>query len=131
MTKKKTKLGQDLLKSMKEAVDAEKGDRFNKGKPRWRNFPMFLMEPLIEVGQAGELKYSTFNFLNGLSVNDTLDSLKRHLMAAESPYSPDIDPETGCDHLASVAWNALVALHMIKTRPDLDDRLKLKKRKKK
>lgn len=106
------------------------GRRHNKGKLRWRNFPLFLLEPLIEVAHAGEIKYDAFNFLNGLPVNDTLDSLKRHLMKAESPYHSDIDEETNCYHLGAVAWNALVALHNIKTRPDLDDRLKVLKKKK-
>lgn len=99
------------------------GLRYNSDKLRWRNFPMFLMVPLIEVGQFGETKYDTYNFLKGLPVSDSLDSLKRHLMAAEDPNQSDID-ESGCHHLAHVAWNALVALHNIKQRPDLDDRYK-------
>lgn len=108
---------------------AKTGKRFNKGKLRWRNVPMFLMEPLIEVGQQGEEKYGTYNFLNGLGMNDTLDSLKRHLNKYESPYHADEDDETKLNHLAHVAWNALIALHMYKHRPDLDDRYKVKKKK--
>jgi len=46
-------------------------------------------------------------------------------MKAESPYHSDVDEESGAHHLAAVAWNALIALHNIKTRPDLDDRYKL------
>lgn len=110
------------------------GERLNDGKLRWRNFPLFLLEPLMEVGSANEKrpgnpagKYETFNFLKGMMVNDCLDSCKRHLMKAESPYHSDIDEESGAHHLAAVAWNALIALHNIKTRPDLDDRYKIKK----
>lgn len=112
-------------------MSSEKGDRYNNGKIRWRNFPMFLMEPLVEVGAAAEKrpdnpkgKYDTFNFLKGMYVNDCLDSAKRHLMKAESPYHEDLDEETRLHHLAHAAWNCLVALHNIKTRPDLDDRYK-------
>lgn len=108
-----------------------KGDRYNANKTRWRNFPLFLMEPLVEVGAAAEKhpdnpkgKYDTFNFLRGMNVNDCLDSAKRHLMKAESPYHDDLDEETQLHHLAHAAWNCLVALHNIKTRPDLDDRYK-------
>lgn len=108
------------------------GIRYNKGKLRWRNFPLFLMKPLAEVGAAAEKwkgnpegKYPTFNFLQGLSVQDTLDSLMRHLDAVIDPSQPDIDPEDQCHHLAKVAWNALIALYYIKTRPDLDDRFKM------
>lgn len=108
------------------------GIRLNSGKPRWRNFPMFLMEPVIRVGSHAEKrfdnpngKYETFNFLKGMYVNDCLDSLKRHLMKFESPYESDNDEETQESHLAHIAWNALVALHMLKTRPELDDRYKI------
>lgn len=100
------------------------GNRFNTGKLRWRNFPLFLIRPLIEVGQQGEEKYGTYNFLKGLTVNDSLDSLKRHLDSFEDPTRDDEDAESKVNHLAHVAWNALVALYMIKTRPDLDDRFK-------
>lgn len=108
----------------------KKGKRFNKGKLRWRNFPLFLVEPLMEVGHHGESKYSTFNYLNGMSMSDSLDSLKRHLMKFESPYESDFDEESKLNHLSHLAWNALVALHMYKTRPDLDDRFKIKGKKK-
>ena len=115
-----------------DVIKEKKGLRHNTSKLRWRNFPMFLMEPVIEVGAKAEKtadnpegKYPTFNFLNGLEMNDTLDSLKRHLMKFESPYHSDIDEESQCNHLAHIAWNALVALHMLKTRSDLDDRFKL------
>lgn len=110
---------------------SEKGERKNANKLRWRNFPMFLTEPLVEVGAAAEKhegnpngKYETFNFLKGMGVNDSLDCAKRHLMKAESPYHDDLDEETRVHHLAHAAWNLLVALHNIKTRPDLDDRYK-------
>lgn len=108
------------------------GDRKNSGKLRWRNFPMWLMEPLAEVGAQAELtkdnpngKYPTYNFLKGLSVSDNLDCIKRHLKSFESPYEPDVAEDSGINHLASIAWNALVALHFLKTRPELDDRYKL------
>ena len=42
---------------------SEVGNRYNDNKLRWRNFPLFLMRPLIEVGQQGEKKYGTYNFL--------------------------------------------------------------------
>lgn len=102
-----------------------KGLRSNDGKTRWRNVPLFLFEDIIKVGQFGETKYDTFNYLKGLSINDTLDALKRHLTKFESPYESDIDIESLQNHLAHVAWNAIVALHMVKSRPDLDDRYKL------
>lgn len=93
---------------------------------------MFLFRPVVEVGAAAEDvegnptgKYPTYNFLNGLSVADTMDCLHRHLDKVVDPYESDIDPEDGCHHLAKVAWNALVALHYITRHPELDDRYKI------
>ncbi len=105
----------------------EVGDRFNKGKLRWRNFPMFLMRPLVKIGHKGEEKYGTYNFLKGLPLSDTMDSLHRHLDAFMDPNQPDTDEESGQNHLAHVAWNALVAVYHMTVRPELDDRYKPKK----
>jgi len=100
------------------------GNRFNESKLRWRNFPPFLIRPLIEVGQQGEKKYGTYNFLKGQTINNCLDSLMRHLDAFVDPDQPDNDTESGITHLGHIAWNSLVAAYMMKTRPDLDDRYK-------
>lgn len=114
-------MNKKMKKTKKKAL---KGTRYNNGKLRWRNFPLFLIRPLIEVAHFGESKYDTFNFLKGLTVLDSLDSLKRHLDNFEDPTLPDIDEESKVNHLAHIAWNALVALYMIKTRSELDDRYK-------
>lgn len=100
------------------------GKRFNTGKLRWRNFPLFLVRPLIEVGQMGEKKYGTYNFLKGLKTNDTMDSLMRHLDCFQDPEKSDYDEESGFHHMAHVAWNSLVLLYLQRKRPDLDDRYK-------
>ena len=100
------------------------GKRYNKGKLRWRNFPLFLLRPMIRVGEFGEKKYDTFNFLKGLPVNDIMDSMKRHLDKFEDPDKTDYDDESKCHHLAHVAWNALVAVYVLTNRPELDDRYK-------
>jgi len=108
-----------------------KGSRYNENKLRWRNFPLFLIEELIKVGAKAEKyegnpngKYPTYNFLEGLGINDSLDSLKRHLMKLESPYHSDFDEESGINHAYHIAWNALIIGHFLKHRPDLDDRYK-------
>lgn len=109
-----------------KSAKKDRGARYNTGKVRWRNFPLWLCRPLADVGTYGESKYETFNFLKGLSVADTMDCLYRHLEAVDNPGSQDNDAESKCHHLAHVAWNALVALQLIQSRPELDDRYKTK-----
>lgn len=103
----------------------ELAERKNDNKLRWRNFPLFLMRPLAEVGQFGEGKYSMYNFLKGGEQNQYLDAIKRHLDKYEDPTLPDVDHESGVSHLAHVAWNALVGMYMMANYPELDDRFKL------
>lgn len=112
------------------------GNRYNKNKLRWRNFPLFLMRPLVEVGSVAEKrpgnpkgKYETFNFLKGQSVLDCMDSGLRHLDKYLDPDESDYDKESGLHHLSHAAWNFLVALYFIKTRPDLDNTYKGNKKK--
>jgi hypothetical protein len=108
------------------------GLRFNNDKLEWNNFPMFLLQPLMEVAQAGAKKYKPYNFLEGMSATTSLNSLKRHIADFENPYESDYDVDkmingelvkgTGCHHLAMAAWNCLVCVWCILTRPELDDR---------
>lgn len=108
-----------------------KARRYNQGKRRWRNIPMYLLEPVITVGEYGEKKYATendsgtLNYLKGLPVTDTLDSIKRHLTDFESPHKPDNDIESGLNHILHVAWNCIALYETLQRHPELDDRYKL------
>ena len=102
---------------------SELAERYNSNKLAWHNFPMFLFRPVAKVGQFGESKYSTFNFLKGAPISQYMDSIKRHLDSFEDPKQSDID-ESGENHLEHVAWNALVALYMLENKSELDDRYK-------
>ena len=106
------------------SLKREQALRYNSNKLEWHNFPLFLIEPLIRVSHFGARKYETYNFLKGAPINQYLDSLKRHLAAFESPYEGDDDSESGQSHLSHIAWNALVALHVLKNMPELDNRYK-------
>lgn len=116
-------LDMPLKKETKD--EAKLGKRHNKGKVRWRNFPLWLCRPLADIGTYGEIKYEeSWNFLKGLSVTDCIDSLYRHLEDFDNPEKPDEDLESKLNNLGHIAWNALVAAHFMRTRPDLDDRYK-------
>jgi len=98
-------------------------DRYDGKKLRWRNFPLFLFRPVANVAHFGESKYTTFNFMKGAPINQYIDCLTRHLDAFVDPEQSDID-ESGENHLAHIAWNALVALWVLSHKPELDDRWK-------
>lgn len=100
------------------------GNRYNKDKLEWHNFPLFLVRPMIEVAHFGATKYDSFNFLKGLKVSNCQNSMMRHLDKFFDPTQPDYDEESGKHHLAHVAWNALVCLYMATQREGLDDRYK-------
>lgn len=109
----------------------ERSLRYNGGKLKWHNFPLFLLKPLMSVADYGSLKYESFNFLKGAPILEPLDSLKRHLEQFENPYESDVDKESKQSHLAHVAWNALFALYILNYMPEFDNRYKVKKKSKK
>jgi len=96
--------------------------RFNKGKLRWRNMPLWLFKPVIQVANFGESKYDTYNYLKGFPVSDLLDCLKRHLVDFEDPTKSDFDSESKAPTMAHVAWNAIVICFVMKFKPEFDDR---------
>lgn len=104
---------------------ADIAERDNSGKLSWHNFPMFLLKPLMGVAVFGAKKYAAFNFLKGgKPVSEYIDAMKRHIEKFENPMESDID-ESGENHLAHVAWNALVAIYMLDNNKCTDDRYKL------
>jgi hypothetical protein len=110
-----------LLRDMKKE---ELGARYNDEKLKWHHFPLYLIEPLVKVAQFGGDKYETYDYLKGGNQTQYLDCIKRHLCSYDSPYEDDLDPESRVNHLAHVAWNALVAIEMLDKFPHLDDRFK-------
>jgi len=136
LERKKLTLKQKVANKKKATIEAKKnvGMRFNDGKLRWRNFPPFLLRPLMEVAQYGETKYKTFNFLDGMTCLDSMDCTMRHIDDFMDPMQSDYDLDktvdgklvkgSQCHHLAHAAWNLLVCLFFMLTRPELDDRWK-------
>lgn len=81
-------------------------------KTRWELMPLDCLEDIARVYTEGAKKYGDNNW-------KTLDNgyerykgaLLRHLYDAETSV---FDRETGCRHLAQVAWNAIAMLYLSK-----------------
>lgn len=94
-------------------------------KLRYRNFPSFLIKPLIKVAAFGEEKHGALSFLTDpITVNDHLDALKRHMDKLEDPNVSDIDDESKELHSSHMAWRALAITHLLSNKKELDDRYK-------
>lgn len=90
----------------------EEGCKRDEGKQPYFAMPLEVLKPLADVFAAGEKKYATFNCL--LPFRDSsrrfYDGMMRHNAASQiDPLAKD--EETGCYHLAQVAFNSLMRLH--------------------
>ena len=79
--------------------------------------------PLYELAclyGVGALKYDERNFEAGYEWSKSFGAMQRHAWLFWN--GEDIDPETGCHHLASVVWNAMALMLFTQTHTELDDR---------
>ena len=100
------------------------GDRFNEGKPKWSLVPQSSLIPMVRVLEFGANKYGEHNWVKGLSIRETCESLKRHLDAFME--GEDIDSDSGLSHIGHIQCNALFLSWMMENRKDLDDRINFK-----
>jgi len=90
----------------KEPIQADgKGLRFNVGKPDYHLFDPVALEALSNVFAYGAKKYAPRNWERGMKWTIMFNSLLRHSWAWLR--GEEYDPESGCLHMAHVAWNAL------------------------
>lgn len=93
-------------------MEAKKND-YRDGKLRWDLLPLEEIEDIVKVYTAGSKKYGDNNWQY---LKDGYQRYKaamfRHLLEYEKGNK--IDEETGCQHLAQVAWNAIAMLWMSK-----------------
>lgn len=84
-----------------------KNDR-KDNKTRWELLPLDCIEDVARVYTEGAKKYGDNNWQNlDNGYERYKGALLRHLYASETN---EFDQETGCRHLAQVAWNALAML---------------------
>lgn len=96
----------------KESNTSRKND-FLDNKLRWDLLPLEEIEEIVKVYTAGSKKYgdNTWqNLPNGLQRYKA--ALLRHLLEFEK--GNEVDEETGCLHVAQVAWNAIAMLWISK-----------------
>lgn len=81
-------------------------------KTRWELMPLDCLEDIARVYTEGAKKYgeNTWQYLDN-GYERYKGALLRHLYAAEHD---EFDEETGCRHLAQVAWNAIALLWLSK-----------------
>lgn len=105
---------------MKNTVNNEcrKNDRLDD-KTMWELMPLDCLEDIARVYTEGAKKYGP-NKWQGLEngYERYKGALLRHLYASESK---EFDEETGCRHLAQVAWNAIAMLWLSKHKPNTDN----------
>ena len=91
-------------------MESKKND-FKDHKLRWDLLPLEDVEELVRVYTAGSHKYGDNTWQNLDNGYERYKAaLLRHLMEYERGNR--IDEETGCMHLAQVAWNAIAILHL-------------------
>lgn len=84
------------------------GLRFNQGKNRIELVPPEWFWALGDVTTRGAEKYSDRNWELGMKWSIVIGCMFRH--ALKFLTGEKYDPETGCHHLAMVAWNALALM---------------------
>lgn len=88
--------------------EGKKNDFLDK-KLRWDLLPLDSIEKIVEVYTKGADKYGDNNWQNlSNGYQRYKAALLRHLVEYEKGNK--IDSDTGCEHLAQVAWNAIAIL---------------------
>jgi len=96
--------------------------KYHENKSEWSCVPFTALEKVAEVFSYGKKKYgASFTFTAGIPVSRLFDSLMRHAISFYFKRE-DIDPESGCHHLAMVVSNALMILSYIEDKSEFDDR---------
>ena len=105
------------IRVVNDKTGGEKGSK----RARFDLIPYRQLWKLAEVYGAGAEKYEPRNWERGYDWSLSFAAMMRH--AAQFWNGESYDEETGCHHLASVAWHALALMEFEETHPELDDRV--------
>lgn len=97
------------------------GSRHNAGKPRATLIDPAFIWGMARVLMAGEDEYGKANWMRGLTYENLLDSMSRHMESIKA--GEDVDSKSGEQHAYHIACNAMfIAWNIANNRSDLDDR---------
>lgn len=113
--KKQIKDMDDKFSNDHDAICEENGIKYDirDDKLRWDLLPLKEIEDIVKVYHEGAKKYGENTWQNlDNAYQRYKGALLRHLLEYEKGNR--YDEETGCAHLAQVAWNAIAMLHVDK-----------------
>lgn len=89
------------------------GKKYDQKKPRWSLLPYKEVEKIVDILTFGAEKYDDDNWK---IVPDGLDRYKSALMRHLAAYfdGEEMDPESGCTHLAHAGCNLLFLMWLEK-----------------
>jgi len=87
---------------------------------RYDLLPFDALDEVARVYGYGATKYSADNWLRGYSWRWSAGALMRHV--ARFMVGEEVDPETGCMHLAHAAWHCLTLITFARRGLGTDDR---------
>lgn len=88
--------------------------------PRYDLLSPYALEALANVAKEGCKKYGEFNWAKGIPIRNLINHTINHLVKF-------LMHDTEEDHLAHALWNLHTAIHMLKLKPELDDRVEYQK----
>lgn len=98
-----------LFGRMHRILTTSKGNFNENIEIAWKDIILYsgvTMEEVCQVMTEGAKKYPPHNWQKGFPDSGLIDSCLRHLYAALIKLE-EIDPETGCRHVAHAMWNLL------------------------
>lgn len=118
--------GLSKINAEREAKEVKKveGVKYDKDKLRFDLLSPYALEEIAKVLTFGANKYGDRNWEKGLMYSQLVAALYRHLNKFQQ--GKDVDEESNCQHMASIAFCAMAILHFQATnQTHLDDRVKL------
>lgn len=88
-----------------ESATKKEAMRFNEGKEKWGLVNFEALKPMVQVLMYGAKKYEPRNWEKGLSKEEILESMLRHVF--ELLKGNLIDSESNYPHIGHIMCNAL------------------------